>query len=69
MNDVTKVISNKIEERGMTMTVVAHRADMSPELLSRTLKGSRKLKADELVNLCRVLELTLDDFGKSKAMA
>lgn len=67
MSDVTKVISDRIEERGMTITTAARRANMTPELLSRTLNGARKLKADELVNLCRVLDLTLDDFSKKEA--
>ena len=40
---------------------------MTPDLLSRTLNGARKLKADELVNLCRVLDLALDDFSKKEA--
>ena len=62
MRNITEVLNNRIEERGMTITTVATRANMSPELLSRSLKDHRKLKADELISLCRVLELSLDDF-------
>lgn len=62
MMNITEVLNNRIEERGMTITTVATRANMSPELLSRTLKGHRKLKADELVDICCVLGLSLNDF-------
>ena len=57
MSNIIRVISNRIEDRGMSITVVATRANINPELLSRTLNGRRKLKADELVDLCRVLDL------------
>jgi len=69
MKDITKVIGERIDERGMTMTTVARRAGMTPDLLSRTINGTRKLKADELVNLCRVLDLTLEDFEQKEAYA
>lgn len=50
MSNIIRVISNRIEDRGMSITVVATRANINPELLSRTLNGRRKLKADELVD-------------------
>lgn len=67
MSNIIRVISNRIEDRGMSITVVATRANINPELLSRTLNGRRKLKADELVDLCRVLDLTMDDFKEVPA--
>ena len=69
MRNITEVLNNRIAERGMTITTVATRANMSPDLLSRTLKGHRKLKADELVDLCRVLDLSLTDFAQKVATA
>ena len=62
MKDIILVINKKIDERGITMTNTAKRAGISPDLLYRTLDGKRKLKADELISLCQVLDLTLADF-------
>nr|DAM37287.1 MAG TPA: Helix-turn-helix XRE-family like protein [Caudoviricetes sp.] len=62
MDNLIKVINERIEDRGMTIKAVGVKADINPDLLSRTLIGKRKLKADELIGLCKVLDLTLDDF-------
>ena len=42
---------------------------MKTDLLSKTLNGNRNMKADELVNLCKVLDLTLEDFMTPAQMA
>lgn len=62
MSAVVEVINNRIRARGVTLVFVGKQANMKPDLLGKTLAGDRKLKADEFVNLCRVLDLTLDDF-------
>lgn len=67
MDAIVRVIDSKIKSSGMTQAFVSRQANMNPDLLSRTLQGHRKLKADELVNLCEVLGLTFEDFRKTKA--
>lgn len=67
MASVIKVISDRIEERGMTITAVSKRAGINNDLLSKTLNNKRKLKADELVVLCQVLGLTLEDFKETES--
>ncbi len=62
MNEVTTIIGNRIKERGVTLVFVSRRVQMKADLLSKTLKGTRNLKADEFVKLCDILDLTLDDF-------
>lgn len=62
MSDVIAVIRNKIKERGVTMAFISRQLGMNPDLLSKTMNGSRNLKADEFVNLCQLLDLTLEDF-------
>lgn len=61
MEVIVRIIGERIEDRGMTITAVAKRAGMSADLLSKTLGGKRRLKADELVNLCQVLDLSISD--------
>lgn len=67
MNAIVKVIGDRIKEAGLTQVYVSKQAHMNPDLLSRTLQGDRKLKADEFVSLCQVLGLTLEDFKASQA--
>lgn len=67
MEMIVKIIDNKIKSSGMTQAFVSRQAHMNPDLLSRTLQGHRKLKADELVSLCEVLGLTFEDFKRPQA--
>lgn len=62
MSRVTAVINDKIQERGVTLVFVSRQAKIKTDLLSKTLNGKRNLKADEFVNLCQALDLTLEDF-------
>ena len=56
------VINSKIESIPVNRAELARRADIDAELLRRSLNGERKLCGDELVNLCEVLGITMDDF-------
>lgn len=67
MNTIVGVINDRIKELGVTQAHVSRKISMDPDLLGRTLHGTRKLKADEFVNLCQVLGLTLEDFETTQA--
>lgn len=69
MSRVTTVISDRIKERGVTLVFVSKQAKIKTDLLSKTLNGNRNMKADEFVNLCQVLDLTLEDFKAPKSAA
>lgn len=62
--EITEVINERIERRGIPFSRLARRIGMRPELLRRCLNGTRKLRATELVSLCHELGLELDDFEK-----
>ena len=62
MNEIITVINNRIKDRGVTRVFISKQAHIKPDLLSKTLKGNRNMRADEFVNLCQVLDLTLEDF-------
>ena len=65
MSRVTTVISDRIKERGVTLVFVSKQA----KIKSKTLNGNRNMKADEFVNLCQVLDLTLEDFKAPQSAA
>ena len=63
-----EVINRRIDEMPFDKAELARRVGMSAsgasdvELFNRTLKGDRKLRGDELVKICVLLGLTIDDF-------
>lgn len=61
-NTIRETIKNRIDQSGVYVSTTAKLAGMSPELLRRSLAGSRKFTATELVNLCQLLGLELKDF-------
>lgn len=51
-----------IKERGFNQAEIARKAGMTTQALSDSLRGVRRLTADEYVNLCRALDRTPNDF-------
>lgn len=60
---VVDVINKRINELPLNKTKLAEQIGLSYELLRRTLNGERKLSGDELVNLCVILGLNIEDFS------
>lgn len=63
METIISVINKKISANLSNPQLVARAAGLDPELFSRSLAGNRKLKADELVAVCKVLPLNISDFS------
>lgn len=59
---VVDVLNNVIRERGIPVAELARRAGIDGELLRRSLCGTRNLRATELVAICKVLHLEVEDF-------
>lgn len=59
---IINVLNERIKERGITVSELARRVGMSDELLRRSLAGTRNVKADEFIELCRELSLDIEDF-------
>ena len=53
----------------LKQSFVAERAGIPPELFSRSLKGERKIPADEFVAICSVLSLDIRDFQENREPA
>ena len=64
MDDIIAVVRERIAERGMTMKAVAEKAGMSKQNLSASLCGRRRLLATDLIGLCFVLDITIDDIRR-----
>ena len=62
-----EVIADAAYKQGFTKTALAKQMNMDVELMRRSLNGTRKISADEFVQLCNILKLTLKDFRRSIA--
>lgn len=61
-----EIIKRKITDNGIKQTFVAEKAGMSRELLRRSLDGTRTMKADEFIKICRTLSMDLKDFEETE---
>lgn len=59
---IAEVIGNRIDEMCVNKSKLAEKAGMDRTALWRKLNGDVKFTGDELVNLCVVLGLSIDDF-------
>lgn len=59
---VATELRNRISEKGMTVKAVAEKAGLSPQSLSAMLNHRQSIPATDFISLCRVLDLTPEDF-------
>ena len=65
MDDIIAVVRERIREKGMTMRAVAEKAGMPKQNLSASLNGRRRLLATDLIGLCCVLDITIEDIKEA----
>lgn len=61
-------IRNYLEDKGITQEWLAQKIGMSKQTMSATLKGTRRLTAEEYVAICAALDLSMDYFKDTKAI-
>jgi transcriptional regulator with XRE-family HTH domain len=64
-NKHVTTINTKRKEIGMTVRALAKKIGMDEDLLGKTLNGKRKMTAEELLTLSKVLGLSFDDYKES----
>lgn len=62
--DIISVLNSRIKERGISVSELSRRVGMNDEMLRRSLAGTRNVKADEFIGLCRELSLDIEDFAR-----
>ena len=60
--DVVANISAYLENHGITNVFVSDRIGMTPQALSMTLNGKRRMSATEYIKICNTLEKKWDYF-------
>lgn len=54
-----------IELRGLKQSYICEKANMTPDSVSRILKNTRKISAEEFLKLCDVLEIDPNVFRQT----
>lgn len=69
MLDVRDSLDVMIRQSGMKKVVIAERAGMTAQQLTDITQKRRKLEANEMINICKVLGRTPNDLLISDAMS
>ena len=64
---ISIVLESRRIERGISVAELSRRVGMNYDVLCRCLKGASMPKGDQLICLCKELELDLADFDEGAA--
>jgi len=64
---VAEKLKSIVEERGTTYTFLSKRTGIKVDAISKSLSGKRRLPADEMIALCRALDVDLNDLDTQRA--
>ena len=62
--DIRDNLRQLINDKGLIQSVLAERASLTPAKHSSILRKTRKLDANELFDLCHVLEINPEDLAR-----
>lgn len=60
--NVGATIENRRNERGITYAELSRRTNVNEDMISRFCRGISMPKGDQLIVICRELNLEVDDF-------
>lgn len=64
MSSISTVLELQRVERGISIAELSRRVGMNYDVLFRCLKGDSMPKGDQLIRLCKELELDVGDFDE-----
>jgi transcriptional regulator with XRE-family HTH domain len=59
---INRTLAEIVEKRGIKQSYIAEKTGMSPDMVSKTLRGDRKLTAEEFLIFCEVLDISPELF-------
>ena len=62
MKNIVNTINEAIQDRGFSIAELSKYTGGDTDRLKNLLNGKRKMKSDELLNLCYLLNLHFSDF-------
>lgn len=64
---INRLFAKIIEDRGIKQLYIAEKTGMTPDVVSKILRGERKLSAEEFLMFCDVLDVSPDIFRNNVA--
>ena len=60
--ELEQKLNTTIEEKGISTRSIATRTGIDEQILYRCLRGEQRLKADEFLAICKVIEVNPQDY-------
>ena len=60
LKEIGKRIQNRRKQQGYTQEQIADMMDVSIQMISNLERGNKAIRIDNLVNLCRILDVSTD---------
>lgn len=60
--EIEKKLNQMIAEKGISIRSIATRAGMDEQILYRCLRGEQRLKANEFLAICKVIDVDPREF-------
>ena len=60
---VASRLKDLIDEKGVTYTFISEKTGIPIDALSRSFRGKRRLPADEMIAICKAINVDLRDFS------
>ena len=66
---VAERLKQLVDDKGVTYSFISSRTGIPVDAISKSLLGKRRLPADELVNICNVVGIELNELQPARANA
>ena len=64
---VAERLKQLVDDKGVTYSFISSRTGIPVDAISKSLLGKRRLPADELVNICNVVGIELNELQPARA--
>lgn len=63
---INRIFAEIVEQKGIKQAYLAEKTGMSADMISKILRGERRIMADEFLTLCEVLDVSPELFRAGK---
>ena len=64
MFDTANALRTYLKEKGIRQSYLVRECGVTSDRISRMLNGHRRIRAEELINFCRALHLTVEELSE-----
>ncbi len=63
---INRIFAEIVEQKGIKQAYLAEKTGMTADMISKILRGERRIMADEFLTLCEVLDVSPELFRSNK---